>query len=145
MTTNKRYNCAVTVPCATHYGKKINPAHMTIAFLGTIDEKSLEECINELRTIARPLRIKLGKKIFMGRHKKEARECEIVDEEDRKVIEKFSAKWSNGETTDGWRQQIYHITKEHIGKELDTMTEVVCTSWYVRALGRDPNLVTIDT
>ncbi|AYV82991.1 MAG: hypothetical protein Hyperionvirus3_137 [Hyperionvirus sp.] len=142
-TLKKLYNCAVTVPCVTHQGKKINPAHMTIAFLGGIDENSLEDFIEELKTVARPLRIRLGKTVYMGRQKKEARECEIIDAGDRKIIEEFSAKWTNGETTDG--KQMYHITKDHIGKELDTMTEVVCTTWYVRALGRDPNIITIDT
>lgn len=138
----KRYNCAVTVPCVTHQGKRINPAHMTIAFLGEIDEKSLEDCMNELRKVARPLRIKLGKTIFMGKQRKEARECEIVGDDDAKAIQQFSAKWSRGEVTNG--KQVYHITKEHIGDELDTMSEVVCTKWYVRALGPGPNSLTID-
>jgi hypothetical protein len=134
----KQYNCAVVIPCKTHEGKHINPAHMTISFLGAIDEKLLPEVIRDLETtVARPLKLCFGEKDFLGTRKDvEVRLCEIVNGEpdDKKVVTEFAQKWNGSQHDTG----MFHVTKKHMGAELDGMTEVVCTNWYLKPLGPYP-------
>lgn len=137
------YTCGVKVPSKTHEGKAINPAHMTVTFLGELDEKQLAECTAEFATLARPIRIRFGAKDTFGSAEMiaagkgiEVRLCDIDGEADRKAVVDFHAKW--GKAENGMpllAEPNTHVSKRTIGDELDTMVDAFCTSWFIKRVG----------
>lgn len=144
------YTCGVKVPCKTHEGKAVNPAHMTVTFLGALGDEELKICTEEFSKLARSLRIRFGKPDVFGSADMiaagkgiDVRLCDIVGDDDRKAVVDFHAKW--GKAENGMpllAEPNTHVSKRTIGAELDTMTEAVCVTWFIKQLGpHDPVFV----
>jgi 2'-5' RNA ligase len=64
----RSYTVGIKIPNTTYAEKAVNPAHMTITYLGEADEKKLEDAKRMLAIInqSRPIRIKMGKPDVFG-------------------------------------------------------------------------------
>jgi len=59
---NKKYTVGLKISNDTYAGQEINPAHMTITYLGTADENKLEKAKTLLSAInlMRPIKLRIG-------------------------------------------------------------------------------------
>lgn len=145
------YTCGIRVPNKTHANKAVNPVYVTLTHLGAMDEKQLQACIDDLSRpdtgVARPVTIRFNRDATFGSDEDIAagkgfpvRKCQIMGLEDHKALVNFHVKWGKKDPFMAKKldEPNFHVKKASIGDELDTMTEVICTSWFIRQRECDP-------